>query len=85
MEEAKAELKALLKDKKNNYAQYVKEVHVPSVSFKKQQEMKNLKDRLKHPVRESQRVSPGAAMFMLNRSNTSASQLMMNSVNGVDA
>lgn len=58
MEEAKAELKDLLAEKKNNYAQYVREMHVPSVSFKKQQEMKNLKDRLKHPVRESHRVSP---------------------------
>jgi hypothetical protein len=51
MEEAKAEIKDLLTEKKLNYAQYVRDVHVPSVSFKKQQEMKNLKDRLKHPVR----------------------------------
>lgn len=36
MEEAKAELKALLHDKKVNYAMYVKDVHLPPVSFKKQ-------------------------------------------------
>jgi len=35
MEEAKAELKALLQDKKANYARYVRDVHLPSVSFKK--------------------------------------------------
>lgn len=52
MEEAKAELKALLHDKKINYAMYVKDIHLPPVSFKKQQEMKNLKERLKHPVRQ---------------------------------
>jgi hypothetical protein len=55
MAEAKAELKALLADKKASYAQYVRDIHLPQVSFKKQQEMKNLKERLKHPVRQSVR------------------------------
>jgi len=35
MEEAKAELKALLQDKKANYAKYVTDVHKPAVSFSK--------------------------------------------------
>lgn len=59
MEEAKEELKALLQDKKANYAKYVRDIHKPAISFSKQVEMQNLKDRLKHPVRESLRVSPG--------------------------
>jgi len=35
MDEAKAELKALLQDKKANYAKYVSDVHKPSISFSK--------------------------------------------------
>ncbi len=52
-EEARAELKEILAEKKQNYAQYVREVHLPSVSLRKQQEMKDLKERLRHPVRQS--------------------------------
>ena len=51
MEEARAELKALLQDKKANYAKYVKDVHTPVVCFTKRVEMQNLMERLKHPVR----------------------------------
>lgn len=72
MEEAKAELKALLHDKKANYAMYVKDVHLPPVSFKKQQEMRNLKERIKHPVRQQQKLPSGFNISLLNRSNTSA-------------
>jgi hypothetical protein len=71
MEEAKAELKALLKDKKANYAKYVHDVHKPALSFSKQVEMQNLKDRLKHPVRASSRISPGQAMVSFSRLNRS--------------
>lgn len=35
MEEAKAELKALLQDKKANYAKYVHDIHKPAISFSK--------------------------------------------------
>ncbi len=52
-EEARAELKEILAEKKQNYAQYVREVHLPSVSLRKQQEMKDLKERLRHPVRQN--------------------------------
>lgn len=51
-----------MQDKRNNYAKYVRDVHLPLVSSKKQQEMKILKDKLKHPVRQSQRASPGLAV-----------------------
>ena len=60
MQEAKAELQALLMDKKANYARQVRDVHTPHVSSTKQQEMKDLKARLKHPVRSSSKASPGA-------------------------
>lgn len=74
MEEAKAELQALLHDKKANYAQYVRDVHKPVISLTKQVEMQNLKDRLKHPVRESLRVSPGQALISFSKLNRSNSQ-----------
>jgi hypothetical protein len=32
MEEAKAELRAVLADKKANYAQYVRDIHLPNVN-----------------------------------------------------
>jgi hypothetical protein len=35
MQEAKAELQALLMDKKANYARYVRDVHTPHVSSTK--------------------------------------------------
>ena len=35
MEEAKEELKQLILDKKQNYAKYVQECHLPNVSFNK--------------------------------------------------
>jgi|688.fasta_scaffold208582_1 hypothetical protein len=35
MEEAKEELKQLMLDKKQNYAKYVQECHLPNVSFNK--------------------------------------------------
>ena len=60
MEEAKAELKLEMMERKLNYAKYVKEMHAPLVSEVKQQEMNDLRRSLKHPVRPSNRVSPGA-------------------------
>ena len=53
MEEAKKELKQLLFEKKRSYARYVSDVHKPPVSYLKSKELENLRDRLKHPVRES--------------------------------
>ena len=45
-------------EKSYNYAKYVRDVHLPNVSFKKQKEMENLKDKLKHPVRAAVKYSP---------------------------
>ena len=76
MEEAKEELKALLIEKKTNYAQYVKDVHVPNVSWTKQKELENLMQRIKHPVRESVSNAPGKHVICyksasnLNRSHS---------------
>ena len=53
MEEAKKELKQLLFEKKKSYSKYVSDIHKPSASLLKAKELENLRDRLKHPVRES--------------------------------
>ncbi len=72
MEDARQELATLMQDKKNNYAKYVREVHLPIVSLKKQQELKHLKDKLKHPVRQSQRICPGLAVSFKQERSQSA-------------
>jgi hypothetical protein len=46
-----SESKLMLKEKMDNYAQYVQEAHTPHVSRKKQREMQRLMMKLKHPVR----------------------------------
>ena len=65
MEEAKQELKQLLFDKKKSYSRYVSDVHKPTPSMMKSKELENLKDQLKHPVRQSQRVPPGTVLPLL--------------------
>jgi hypothetical protein len=42
----------MMNDKKHSYAKYVKEIHWPEVSQKKQEELEHLKLNLKHPVRK---------------------------------
>ena len=53
MEEAKNELKQLLREKKRSYSRYVSDVHKPISSFHKAKELENLKERLRHPVRKA--------------------------------
>ena len=65
MEEAKKELKQLLFEKKKSYSKYVSDIHKPSASVLKAKELENLRDRLKHPVRESQRLPPGTVLPLL--------------------
>jgi len=65
MEEAKKELKQLLFEKKRSYAKYVSDVHKPNPSLLKSKEIENLRERLRHPVRQSQRVSPGTSLPLL--------------------
>jgi len=69
MDEAKEELKSLLIEKKVNYAKYVRDVHLPTVSFRKQKEMENIKDHLKHPVRTAVKVSPNQPIFSYTPKN----------------
>lgn len=38
-------------EKKNSYAKFVKEIHWPSASNKKHEELEDLKKQMKHPVR----------------------------------
>mmetsp|Transcript_16428 Transcript_16428/g.15743 ORF Transcript_16428/g.15743 Transcript_16428/m.15743 type:complete len:344 (+) Transcript_16428:186-1217(+) len=45
-------LKLKMKEKKENYAKYVMEIHRPEVSLRKQEELEHLKQNLKHPVRQ---------------------------------
>ena len=65
MEEAKKELKQLLFEKKKSYSRYVADIHKPNASTMKAKELENLRDRLHHPVRQSQRVSPGTILPLL--------------------
>ena len=65
MEEAKKELKQLLFEKKRSYSRYVNDVHKPNASQMKSKELENLKDRLRHPVRESVHISPGTILPLL--------------------
>lgn len=65
MAEAKSELRQLLHDKKKSYAKYVKDVHVPAQSHQKAKELENLIERIKHPIRQSQRITPGTSVPLL--------------------
>ena len=51
MHRSYSEQKLSLRDKTNEYAHYVRNVHLPAVSYKKQQELMKYVSRLKHPVR----------------------------------
>ena len=65
MDEAKKELKQLLFEKKRSYAKYVGDVHKPMPSLIKSKEIENLRERLRHPVRQSNRVTPGTSLPLL--------------------
>ena len=67
IEEAKIELKQLLLEKKKSYARYVADVHKPNVSMFKAKELENLKEALKHPVKESFKFSPGTSLPSLTK------------------
>lgn len=57
--ETKEEMKKLLIDKKDNYAKYVREMHLPARSKKKEKELQKLIDTLHHPVRNTIKYPPG--------------------------
>lgn len=46
--------------RRKNYATYVKQVHIPTVSKKKSMEMQTLISGTKHPVKNAVKISPGA-------------------------
>jgi hypothetical protein len=51
MEEAKAELKQLMAQKKKNYAKFVAHVFQPHISEQKSQELMAIREKIHHPVR----------------------------------
>lgn len=68
--EIKEEMKKLLIDKKENYARYVREMHLPSKSQKKEQELQSLISQLHHPVRNPIKYPPGTKFEGMARSQT---------------
>jgi hypothetical protein len=58
----KEEMKKLLIDKKENYAKYVREMHIPAKCKKKELERKELIEAIKHPVRESIKYKPSTVV-----------------------
>ena len=58
-QETKEEMKKLLKEKQDNYARYVREMHLPQRSKAKEQELQELVAALKHPVRRAVKHPPG--------------------------
>lgn len=64
-------MKKLLIDKKDSYARYVREMHIPNKSKKKEKELQELISTLKHPVRNPVRISPGAEVEGMGRARSS--------------
>jgi hypothetical protein len=62
----KEEMKKLLMDKKENYAKYVREMHLPQRSQKKTKELEGLIKSLKHPVKQTKRYTPGSSIDRIN-------------------
>jgi hypothetical protein len=57
-QETKAEYKRILLEKKESYAKYVRESHLPPKSTRKVKELQLKIDHLKHPIRESVKYKP---------------------------
>lgn len=80
--DTKEEMKRLLIEKKENYARYVKEMHLPLKSQRKERELIQLKEGLKHPVREAKKYPPGDKLEGYTRTNTSMKHTRANSMSG---
>jgi len=52
----------LLIEKKDSYARYVREMHQPAISKKKEEELRFLKEAIRHPVRKTTKFSPGQSL-----------------------
>ena len=61
-------MKKLLIEKKVSYAKYVKEMHLPHRSKKKEKELKELIESLKHPVKNPVKYSPSSFISSVKRS-----------------
>ena len=67
-----------------NYSKYVKQVHLPAKSAKKEREMLNLISGLNHPVKQAIKVNPSTsvnfdpAAFLNARGSRSAGQKRAN-------
>ena len=55
-------MKFLLLEKKENYARYLREMHLPPRSKKKEDELKALVDHIHHPVRSGFKHPPGSKL-----------------------
>eukprot|EP00347_Sterkiella_histriomuscorum_P021530 403333656 len=69
-EETKEEMKKLLIEKKESYARYVREMHLPPKNKAKEQELQEMITALKHPVRSSRKIPPGTEINDMHRSRT---------------
>jgi hypothetical protein len=69
-EETKEEMKKLLIEKKESYAKYVREMHLPPKSVNKEKELQDLIHSLKHPVRHGTKHKPGDVVDGMTRSVT---------------
>lgn len=74
-------MKRLLIEKKDNYAKYVKEMHLPMKSRRKEEELNSLIGHLKHPVRETKKYKPGDTLNGIHRTSTSVRRTRANSQN----
>jgi len=60
--ESQQQKKVKRREKTMSYAKYVKEIHWPEASRRKNEELEEMKARLKHPVRHPGKGSPGRVM-----------------------
>lgn len=51
--------KQRMKEKINSYSKYVKEIHWPEISSRKQEQLEEIKSKIKHPVRHPRNAYEG--------------------------
>lgn len=57
-------------EKKQSYANYVREMHLPPKSIRKERELQELVGLLKHPVRSSIKYAPSTNIEVTTMSQT---------------
>ena len=63
-------MKKLLIEKKESYARYVREMHLPPRNKGKEQELQDMIQSLKHPVRDSRKYPPGTDILSIKRARS---------------